>query len=214
MAGGKKGGSSAKGAGSKAYEAIQEEYPGKIPGSKFGEFAKKFSECSSANSGGNLGWFPRGKMVGAFEEKAFNSPIGQLVPPFKSASGYHIILVEGPVPGQFGACGAYELLLRDGILRALGWEFASKKHVCLLGLIKWQLELAACGDCDSLRRLIHHASGRCLNLLDNLDTAGYAAKHHVLAVQPRAGHLRRARNTSQKIGNEKQLGVAKGYVQL
>lgn len=78
-----------------AYEAIQEEYPGKIPGSKFGEFAKKFSECSSANSGGNLGWFPRGKMVGAFEEKAFSSPIGQLVPPFKSPSGYHIILVEG-----------------------------------------------------------------------------------------------------------------------
>lgn len=77
------------------FEALKEEYPGKIPPGKFGEFAKKYSECSSGNSGGNLGWFPRGKMVGAFEEKAFNSPIGQVVPPFKSSSGYHIILVEG-----------------------------------------------------------------------------------------------------------------------
>lgn len=79
----------------KAYEALTEEYPGKCPGPKFGEFAKKFSECSSANAGGNLGWFPRGKMVGAFEEKAFGTPIGMVVPPFKSASGYHILLVEG-----------------------------------------------------------------------------------------------------------------------
>lgn len=78
-----------------AYEAIQEEYPGKIPPGKFGEFAKKYSECSSGNSGGNLGWFPRGKMVGAFEEKAFGTPPGQLTPPFKTSNGYHIVLVEG-----------------------------------------------------------------------------------------------------------------------
>lgn len=78
-----------------AYEDLQEQYPGKIPPGKFGEFAKKYSECSSANSGGNLGWFPRGKMVGAFEEKAFSTPPGQVTPPFKTSMGYHIILVEG-----------------------------------------------------------------------------------------------------------------------
>lgn len=78
-----------------AYEELQEQYPGKIPPGKFGELAKKYSECSSANSGGNLGWFPRGKMVGAFEEKAFGTQPGQVTPPFKSSMGYHIILVEG-----------------------------------------------------------------------------------------------------------------------
>lgn len=77
-----------------AYEDLKEQYPGKIPPSKFGEFAKKWSECSSGNSGGNLGWFPRGKMVAAFEEKAFNTPPGEVTAPFKSASGYHILLVE------------------------------------------------------------------------------------------------------------------------
>lgn len=78
-----------------AYEDLKEQYPGKCPPGKFGELAKKWSECSSANSGGNLGWFPRGKMVKEFEEKAFNSPVGTVSAPFKSASGYHIILVEG-----------------------------------------------------------------------------------------------------------------------
>lgn len=78
-----------------AYEELKELYPGKIPPGKFGELAKKWSECSSGNSGGNLGWFPRGKMVGDFEEKAFNTPPGTVTPPFKSASGYHILLVEG-----------------------------------------------------------------------------------------------------------------------
>lgn len=78
-----------------AYEELKELYPGKIPPGKFGELAKKYSECSSANSGGNLGWFPRGKMVGAFEEKAFGTPPGQVTAPFKSSSGYHIVLVEG-----------------------------------------------------------------------------------------------------------------------
>lgn len=78
-----------------AYEDLKEQYPGKIPPGKFGELAKKHSECSSSNSGGNLGWFPRGKMVGAFEEKAFGTPPGQVTTPFKSSSGYHIVLVEG-----------------------------------------------------------------------------------------------------------------------
>ncbi|KAI0566878.1 Peptidylprolyl isomerase [Gracilaria domingensis] len=78
-----------------AYNELKEKYPGKIPPGKFGEIAKKYSECSSANSGGNLGWFPRGKMVGAFEEKAFNTPPGQVTAPFKSSAGYHIVLVEG-----------------------------------------------------------------------------------------------------------------------
>lgn len=78
-----------------AYDDLKEQYPGKIPPAKFGALAEKWSECSSANSGGNLGWFPRGKMVAAFEEKAFNTPIGEVSAPFKSASGYHIILVEG-----------------------------------------------------------------------------------------------------------------------
>jgi peptidyl-prolyl cis-trans isomerase NIMA-interacting 4 len=34
-------------------------------------------------------------MVGAFEQKAFGTPVGAVSEPFKSSSGWHIILVEG-----------------------------------------------------------------------------------------------------------------------
>lgn len=80
---------------SEAHDELKEQCPGKVIPAKFGELAKKWSECSSANSGGNLGWFPRGKMVGAFEEKAFGTPPGEVTAPFKSSAGYHIVLVEG-----------------------------------------------------------------------------------------------------------------------
>eukprot|EP00898_Chlorokybus_atmophyticus_P005039 jgi/Chlat1/5536/Chrsp369S05345 len=67
----------------------------KVPPAEFGKLAMEYSECSSGKKGGDLGWFPRGKMAGPFQEVAFNLPIGQCSPPFKSTHGYHIILCEG-----------------------------------------------------------------------------------------------------------------------
>lgn len=81
-----------------AYKKLQEAYLDqgeKVPPAKFGEVAAEFSECPSAKKGGDLGWFPRGKMAGPFQEVAFNTQIGATSPPFKSTHGYHVILVEG-----------------------------------------------------------------------------------------------------------------------
>jgi peptidyl-prolyl cis-trans isomerase NIMA-interacting 4 len=62
---------------------------------EFGRVAEQFSECSSAKRGGDLGWFPRGKMIGAFQEVAFNLEPGTMSEPFRTSEGYHIVLVEG-----------------------------------------------------------------------------------------------------------------------
>ncbi|MCO5555153.1 hypothetical protein L7F22_008696 [Adiantum nelumboides] len=59
------------------------------------EVAAEFSECPSGKKGGDLGWFPRGKMAGPFQEVAFATPVGVCSAPFKSTHGYHIILAEG-----------------------------------------------------------------------------------------------------------------------
>jgi hypothetical protein len=71
-----------------------------------------------ARSGGDLGWFARGAMryccasllslnlfspltllahrpSGDFEKVAFATPVGSFSQPFKTAHGYHIVLVEG-----------------------------------------------------------------------------------------------------------------------
>ncbi|PNX81360.1 peptidyl-prolyl cis-trans isomerase nima-interacting 4-like protein [Trifolium pratense] len=46
--------------------------------------AQEYSECPSGKKGGDLGWFPRGKMAGPFQEVAFNTPVGVTSAPFKS----------------------------------------------------------------------------------------------------------------------------------
>lgn len=81
-----------------AYKKLQEGWLNngdKVPPAEFAKVAAEFSECPSGKKGGDLGWFPRGKMAGPFQEVAFNTPIGATSAPFKSTHGYHFILVEG-----------------------------------------------------------------------------------------------------------------------
>ena len=48
------------------------------------QLAAEYSECPSGKKGGDLGWFPRGKMAGPFQEVAFNTQPGVCTAPFKS----------------------------------------------------------------------------------------------------------------------------------
>ncbi len=61
----------------------------------FAQIAKsKSKDPSSANMGGELGWFERGRMVPEFENVAFSTPKGQTAPPVQTRFGWHIINVE------------------------------------------------------------------------------------------------------------------------
>lgn len=63
-------------------------------GKDFAAEAKQYSvDPGSKDKGGDLGWFRKGQMVPAFENYAFNGPIGKISPPVKSPFGYHIIQV-------------------------------------------------------------------------------------------------------------------------
>jgi len=57
---------------------------------RFIDLAVKHSDCSSANTGGNLGNFGRGVMVKSFEDVVFSLEIGAFSEPFESEFGYHI----------------------------------------------------------------------------------------------------------------------------
>lgn len=63
-------------------------------GATFEEMAKEYSEDGSAQDGGDLGWFGRGRMVKPFEEAAFAAGVGEVVGPIESQFGLHLIRVD------------------------------------------------------------------------------------------------------------------------
>lgn len=58
----------------------------------FAELAQKYSDCSSAKRGGDLGLFGRGTMQKPFEEAAFALKVGELSETVDTDSGVHIIM--------------------------------------------------------------------------------------------------------------------------
>ncbi|MEZ4338385.1 MAG: peptidylprolyl isomerase [Sandaracinaceae bacterium] len=71
-------------------------------GADFAALAREHSnDEGSAARGGDLGWFPRGRMVAPFEEAAFGAEPGTLIDHLvESRFGFHIIQVQGERSGN------------------------------------------------------------------------------------------------------------------
>jgi peptidyl-prolyl cis-trans isomerase C len=67
-------------------------------GADFGELAKKYSEGPTAQRGGDLGTFSRGRMVKQFEDAAFAAKKGDIIGPVETQFGYHIIKINEKTP--------------------------------------------------------------------------------------------------------------------
>ncbi len=77
--------------GERATEIRQEL----LEGADFAETARQTSaDQGSAELGGELGVFPKGRMTGAFDSTVFSTPVGDLTEPIKTAFGYHIIEIQ------------------------------------------------------------------------------------------------------------------------
>ena len=84
-------------------ELAEEVLARALDGEDFAALAAEFStDESNASAGGDLGWFPRGRMVPPFETAAFDNEVGVVPQLVESQFGYHIIEVLGkelrPIP--------------------------------------------------------------------------------------------------------------------
>ena len=70
-------------------------------GADFAEMAKKYSNCPSAENGGDIGFFQRkGSIVEEFAQVAFAMEVGEISEPVKTQFGYHIIKVTEKEDGK------------------------------------------------------------------------------------------------------------------
>ena len=58
----------------------------------FIEIARKESDCSSAERGGDLDFFGRGQMQKAFEDQSFALSVGEMSDLVDTDSGIHVLL--------------------------------------------------------------------------------------------------------------------------
>ncbi|XP_052196351.1 peptidyl-prolyl cis-trans isomerase Pin1 [Diospyros lotus] len=59
---------------------------------KFADIAARYSDCSSAKRGGDLGSFGRGQMQKPFEEATYSLKVGEISGIVDTDSGVHIIM--------------------------------------------------------------------------------------------------------------------------
>ena len=106
-------------------------------GEDFASVAKRFSEDSSANQGGDLGCVPKKQMVPEFEKATFELDEGKVSGVVTSQFGYHVIKVEKIAKGD-----AIEKVLKAQIARelyqkatadALAAEAAKSIHAAVKG---------------------------------------------------------------------------------
>ncbi len=95
-------------------------------GADFAQLARENSDDEgSAARGGDLGWFPRGRMVAPFEEAAFTQEVDTIRDELvESRFGFHILKVEGRRSGDVPEAEAKREIADDLYRRARASELA------------------------------------------------------------------------------------------
>ncbi len=81
-----------------AREKLQEIRARIDKGENFAELAEEYSDCPSADQGGDLGSFGRGQMVPEFEDVVFDMNPGEISNPVRTRFGWHLINVYDLIP--------------------------------------------------------------------------------------------------------------------
>jgi peptidyl-prolyl cis-trans isomerase D len=112
-------------------------------GQDFSELAKKYSEdISTRDQGGDLGYFQKGRMIGAFEEAAFNMEKGQISDLAKTPYGYHIIKVEDIREESIKDLEEVRDQISDILISNASTDLANEKALSLMDQMPYDVDLA------------------------------------------------------------------------
>jgi len=97
----------------------------KVNAKNFAEMAKKHSEGPSGPRGGDLGAWPKGRMVPAFDKAIDGMKVGQISEPVETPFGYHV-MIRNELPPMHA--GAHILIAYKGAKRAAPTVTRSKEE--------------------------------------------------------------------------------------
>lgn len=102
------------------------------PNADFAALAREYSEDEGSKaSGGDLGWFGRGRMVKEFEDAVFNLERGNISQPVKSQFGYHIIKLEDRRPSGVRPLDEVREQVRERVAEGLADAEGSRRAAAL-----------------------------------------------------------------------------------
>ena len=101
-------------------------------GEKFADVARKVSEDpGSAPTGGDLGFFARGRMVPEFDDAAFSLKTNEISPVITTQYGYHILVVTDRKPSRTMSFDEVKVELAEFLKQQKGAE-VTRNHVAEL----------------------------------------------------------------------------------
>ncbi|MBU4427244.1 MAG: SurA N-terminal domain-containing protein, partial [Proteobacteria bacterium] len=111
-------------------------------GNDFAALAKKYSEGPTRSEGGDLGYFPAGRMVKPFEDTAFKMKKGEISDLVRTRFGYHIIKVEDVKEARTKALDEVRDQISKILLKTGSAELAHEYALSLIDQMPYDADLA------------------------------------------------------------------------
>ena len=109
------------------YRIIDSVYTALTKGADWNKMVAKYSQDrGSKDNGGDVGYITALQTVYAFENAAYNTPVGKLSKPFRSPYGYHIVKVLDRKPSQ-GDIEVAQIMTYAPKTKGIEGEQAAKK---------------------------------------------------------------------------------------